>query len=82
MRSDWDDDDTGYGKPPRWTRFRKGESGNPRGRPKKSRAEAKPPVPSEADAVLRAELDRKVRVTENGKARDCPSSEHLAQIGA
>ena len=27
------DDEVGYGKPPRRTRFRKGQSGNPRGRP-------------------------------------------------
>ena len=29
--------DVGYGKPPRHTRFKKGVSGNPNGRPKKSR---------------------------------------------
>lgn len=28
------DDDVGYGKPPRATRFKPGQSGNPRGRPK------------------------------------------------
>lgn len=30
------DYDVGYGKPPRATRFRKGQSGNPKGRPRKS----------------------------------------------
>ena len=29
-----DDDDVGYGRPPKHTRFKKGQSGNPRGRPK------------------------------------------------
>lgn len=29
-----DDEDVGYGKPPKSTRFKKGKSGNPRGRPK------------------------------------------------
>jgi hypothetical protein len=29
-----DDYEVGYGKPPRHTRFRKGQSGNPKGRPK------------------------------------------------
>src|SRR5262245_9703511 len=32
-----DEDQVGYGKPPRHTRFRKGRSGNPRGRPKGSK---------------------------------------------
>jgi len=31
------DDEVGYRKPPKGTRFRKGESGNPRGRPKGAR---------------------------------------------
>jgi hypothetical protein len=29
----WDDSDIGFGKPPRHSRFRKGISGNPKGRP-------------------------------------------------
>ncbi len=28
------DDEVGYGKPPRHTRFKKGQSGNPSGRPR------------------------------------------------
>lgn len=32
-----DDYDVGYGKPPKHTRWEKGQSGNPRGRPKASR---------------------------------------------
>jgi len=31
-REDDDDDRVGYGKPPKRTRFRPGQSGNPRGR--------------------------------------------------
>ena len=31
-----DDDNVGYGKPPKHTRFKKGQSGNPRGRPKRN----------------------------------------------
>lgn len=30
-----DDNEVGYGKPPKKTRFKKGQSGNPNGRPKK-----------------------------------------------
>lgn len=32
-----EDDEIGYGKPPKKHRFKKGQSGNPRGRPKGSR---------------------------------------------
>ena len=31
------DHDAGYGKPPRHSRFKKGQSGNPKGRPRGSR---------------------------------------------
>lgn len=56
--SDEEDYEIGYGKPPRHTRFRKGQSGNPRGRPKGSRNFA-----TELDEILNAP----VPVTENGR---------------
>lgn len=55
-----DDYEIGYGKPPKATRFRKGVSGNPTGRPKGSRS---------ISSIL-AKLGReKVKVTTNGKTR-------------
>jgi len=53
-----DDYEVGYGKPPQHSRFKPGQSGNPRGRPKGAR---------NAATVLRDELAEKITVTENGK---------------
>lgn len=54
------DYEVGYGKPPQATRFRKGVSGNPTGRPKGSRS----------IASILAKLGReRVKVTTNGKTR-------------
>jgi Family of unknown function (DUF5681) len=51
------DHEVGYGKPPVHTRFRKGRSGNPAGRPRGSRDLA---------TLLGAELDKPVAVREGG----------------
>lgn len=47
-----------YGKPPRHTRFRKGRSRNPRGRPRDSKASA---------TLIRQALLARVEVRENGR---------------
>lgn len=57
----------GYKRPPSHSRFRKGESGNPRGRRKGSG------VRSAAEKVL----DRKVTVTVDGKRQKVPITEAL-----
>ncbi|MGZ9082896.1 MAG: DUF5681 domain-containing protein [Rhodoplanes sp.] len=53
-------DEVGYGRPPRAHRFKPGQSGNPRGRPKGAKNEA---------TILRAILKRKIAVREGGRAR-------------
>jgi hypothetical protein len=50
----------GRGKPPQHTKFVKGQSGNPKGRPKGSKS---------FDTEIREELDAQIRITENGKFR-------------
>jgi hypothetical protein len=52
------DHDIGYGKPPKHTRWKKGQSGNPRGRPAKGKS---------FKNIIPEELDRVVTITENGR---------------
>ena len=54
------DYEVGYGKPPRETRFAKGQSGNPRGRP---------PGAKNLKTLLSEALNEMVVVTENGGRR-------------
>jgi hypothetical protein len=54
------DYEVGYGKPPRHTRFAKGQSGNPRGRPRGAK---------NFTTLLEEALNEPVTVTENGGRR-------------
>ena len=50
----------GYGKPPRHSRFKKGKSGNPRGRPKRSESFAR---------LAQRTLNERIAIKENGERR-------------
>ena len=52
--------ETGYGRPPEHGRFKPGQSGNPNGRPKKSR---------NAKTIIRRVLDSTVTVREGDRTR-------------
>jgi hypothetical protein len=76
MREDMSDDfeqeayEVGYQKPPRNRQFKRGVSGNPSGRPKKSR--------TFSSQVMR-ELKSRLTVTENGKRKVITKDEAVAK---
>ncbi len=61
-----DTEKVGYCRPPRATRFRPGQSGNPRGRPRK---------PKPVQDLLATELRRRVVIRENGREQRIPKLE-------
>ncbi len=48
----------GYGKPPKHSRFKPGQCGNPRGRPRKN---------GSIEAMIKRELDQMVKISEGGR---------------
>jgi len=55
--------EVGYGNPPRRTRFRKGHSGNPKGRPRGLKSFA---------TIFDEEMNQTVTILENGKRKRIP----------
>lgn len=53
-----DDYEVGYKKPPKTSQFKKGQSGNPKGRPKGVQ---------NLSTDLQEELEKKIQITEDGK---------------
>jgi len=69
--------DVGYRKPPAEHRFKKGQSGNPLGRPRKKRVSGRRTDPAFgtqlADGLLLEEAYRPVTVREGGKTYQIPA---------
>ena len=62
--------EVGYGKPPEDTRFEKGQSGNPRGRPKGAKS---------WKALLDEVLDEKIAINVKGKKKRVTTAQALAR---
>jgi hypothetical protein len=65
-----DDSEVGYGKPPKQTRFKKGQSGNPRGRPKGSKS---------LNTLITRELESHITIEQNGIKRKIARKEALVK---
>lgn len=59
--------EVGFKKPPKSTQFRKGQSGNPKGRPKKQKPAPLKFSDAPSDRILEEEIYRLVTLLENGK---------------
>ena len=62
--------EVGYGRPPKFTRFKPGTSGNPKGRPRVSKNLA---------AAFESALSERVPVNDNGRRKKIPMSEAIAK---
>jgi hypothetical protein len=70
MRKTSKPNNAGYRKPPVKSRFKRGQSGNPKGRPKGSKNLA---------SIVHKELGRKVSVTEDGQQRRISKGEAIVK---
>lgn len=62
--------EVGYRRPPKRTQFKKGQSGNPKGRPKGARG---------LDTMIMEELKAKIIVSENGRSKKLKKAEAIVK---
>jgi len=62
------DFEVGYARPPKHTQFKPGQSGNPKGRPKRAK---------NLKTLLREEAEAPVRISEGGKSRTVTKQQAL-----
>jgi len=69
--------DTGYKKPPKHTQFKKGQSGNPKGRPRKD--DFGPGADRSASKLLLQEADRSITLTDASGSTESTAIEAVAR---
>ena len=71
MTEPTDEDSIGYGHPPKEHQFKKGQSGNPHGRPKKV---------IDHNAVLEEELRRTITIVEDGQEKTISVHQAIVRV--
>lgn len=69
----------GYGKPPRETRFRRGESGNPRGRPKGAKNKVPRLNEERLKSIILEEAYRTIKVRDGEKSVSVPIAQAVVR---
>ena len=64
--------EVGYAKPPAETRFKPGQSGNPRGRPKGAKNKPQHISTDTLHDIILSEAYRKITITEGNKRKEIP----------
>ena len=67
------DYETGYKKPPHPTKFKPGQSGNPKGRPKGAKGKRMVPPASSLQSMIVSEANREIKINEGGEAVTMPA---------